>query len=307
VSEFPARRYHLCIAAALLREDRETTESCTMDRMLQVNGTDLHVRIDGPDGAPWLVLSNSLGAALDMWDPQVVACSRDFRLLRYDTRGHGGSAVPPGPYTLDQLGSDVVGLLDAMGIARAHFCGLSMGGATGMWLATHASQRIDRLVLCNTTPWLGPPAGMNERIATIRRDGLAALVEGVIQRWFTADTITRHAATVERIRQTLLTTSVAGYVGCCEALRDMDQRAELARIAAPTLVIAGTFDPAPTPTAAREWASTIPNARFVELPAAHLSNIGAATAFNDAVLAFLGKEIGDGGSSPTIPHPLSPA
>jgi 3-oxoadipate enol-lactonase len=296
VSKFPVRRYHPWTAAALLREARETTESCTMDRMLQVNGTDLHVRIDGPDGAPWLVLSNSLGAALDMWDPQVVACSRDFRLLRYDTRGHGRSAVPPGPYTLDQLGSDLVGLLDAMGIARAHFCGLSMGGATGMWLAQHASRRIDRLVLCNTTPWLGPPAGMTERIATIRRDGMAALVEGIVQRWFTADAIARHVATVERIRQTLLTTPVAGYVGCCEALRDMDQRAQLARIAAPTLVIAGTFDPAPTPAAAREWASAIPNARFVELPAAHLSNIGAAAEFNAAVLSFLGTAIGVGGS-----------
>ena len=214
-----------------------------MDRMLRVNGTDLHVRTDGPDGAPWLVLSNSLGAALDMWDLQVMAFSRDFRLLRYDTRGHGGSATPPGPYTIDQLGTDVIGLLDLLGIERAHFCGLSMGGATGMWLGVHAPARLDRLVLCNTTPWLGPPEVMDARIATLRRDGMAALVEGIIQRWFTADAITRHAVTVERIRQALLQTPLAGYVGCCEALRDMDQRAELARIAAPTLVIAGTFDP----------------------------------------------------------------
>ena len=175
-----------------------------MDRMLRVNGIDLHARIDGPDGAPWLVLSNSLGAALEMWEPQVAAFSREFRVLRYDTRGHGGSAVPTGPYTIDQLGSDVVGLLDTLGIARAHFCGLSMGGATGMWLAVHAAARIDRLVLCNTTPWLGPPEAMDARIATIRREGMAALVEGIIQRWFTADAITRQAVTVERIRQTLL-------------------------------------------------------------------------------------------------------
>jgi 3-oxoadipate enol-lactonase len=272
-----------------------------MDRMLRVNGTGLHVRIDGPDGAPWLVLSNSLGAALDMWDSQVMAFSRDFRLLRYDTRGHGGSAVPPGPCTIDQLGSDVVGLLDTLGIARAHFCGLSMGGATGMWLAVHASARIDRLVLCNTTPWLGPPEVMDARIATLRREGMAALVEGILQRWFTADTITHHAVTVERTRQTLLKTPVAGYVGCCEALRDMDQRAELVRIAAPTLVIAGTYDPAPTPAAAREWASMIPNARCIELPTAHLSNIGAAEQFNETVLAFLGKGVGDEGSSLTNP------
>jgi 3-oxoadipate enol-lactonase len=263
-----------------------------MDRMLRVNGIELHARIDGPDGAPWLVLSNSLGAALEMWQPQVAAFSSEFRILRYDTRGHGGSAVPPGPYTIEQLGSDVVGLLDTLGIARAHYCGLSMGGATGMWLAVHAAARIDRLVLCNTTPWLGPPEVMAARIATIRRDGMAALVEGIIQRWFTGDAIVRNAVTVERIRQTLLKTPVTGYIGCCEALRDMDQRAELARIAAPTLVIAGTFDPAPTPDAAREWASAIPNARFVELPAAHLSNIGAAAEFNEAVLSFLGPGTG---------------
>jgi 3-oxoadipate enol-lactonase len=258
-----------------------------MDRTLRVGNTELHVRIGGQPGAPWLVLSNSLGAALDMWDPQVVALSRDFRLLRYDTRGHGGSSVPPGSYTMEQLGGDVLGLLDTLGIARAHFCGLSLGGATGLWLATHAPERIERLVLCNTTPWLGPPALMDERIAAVRREGMAALVPGIMQRWFTADTSLRQTAIVEQIRQTLLNTSVAGYIGCCEALRDMDQRAELTRIAAPTLVIAGSFDPAPTPAAAREWASRIAGARLVELPAAHLSNIGAAEEFTRRVLDFL--------------------
>jgi 3-oxoadipate enol-lactonase len=301
VTAFPAGRYHPCTTAALLHKARETKASCTMDRMLRVNGIDLRTRIDGPDGAPWLVLSNSLGAALEMWEPQVAAFSGEFRVLRYDTRGHGGSAVPPGPYTIDQLGSDVVGLLDTLGIARAHFCGLSMGGSTGMWLAVHAAARIDRLVLCNTTPWLGPPEAMDARIATIRREGMAALVEGIIQRWFAADAILRQAVMVERTRQALLRTPVGGYIGCCEALRDMDQRAELARIAAPTLVIAGTFDPAPTPAAAREWASTIPNARCMELPAAHLSNIGAAAEFNEAVLAFLGKGIGAASFSLTNP------
>jgi 3-oxoadipate enol-lactonase len=258
-----------------------------MDRMFRVNGADLRARIDGPDGAPWLVLSNSLGATLEMWEPQVAAFSSELRVLRYDTRGHGKSAVPPGPYTIDQLGSDVVGLLDTLGIRRAHFCGLSMGGATGMWLAVHAATHLGRLVLCNTTPWLGPPAAMDARIATIRREGMDALVDGILQRWFTADAIERHAVTVERIRQTLLQTPVAGYIGCCAALRDMDQRADLARITAPTLVIAGTDDPAPTPEAARAWASMIPNARFLELPAAHLSNIGAAGEFNQQVLTFL--------------------
>ena len=162
-----------------------------------------------------------------------------------------------------------------------------MGGATGMWLAVHASARIDRLVLCNTTPWLGPPEAMDARIATIRREGMAALVEGIIQRWFTDDASMHNAVAVEWTRQTLLKTPVGGYIGCCEALRDMDQRADLARVAAPTLVIAGTYDQAPTPEAARAWASMIPNAGFVELPAAHLSNIGAAAEFNQQVITFL--------------------
>ncbi len=247
----------------------------------------LHYRLEGPADGSCLVLSNSLGCTLEMWEPQLAAFSRQYRVLRYDTRGHGRSDVPAGPYTIAQLGSDVLGLLDGLGIERAHFCGLSMGGSTGMWLATNAPRRIERLVLCNTTPWLGPPAAMNARIDTLRRDGMPALVEAILERWFTADYRASEPLVVERIRQVLLATSVDGYVGCCEALRDMDQRAALSRISAPTLVIAGTYDPAPTPEAARAWTSMIPGARLVELPAAHLSNIGAAEAFTRRVLDFL--------------------
>ena len=195
--------------------------------------------------------------------------------------------MPRRPYAIEQLGSDVLALLDTLGIERAHYCGLSMGGATGMWLAVNAPHRIERLVLCNTTPWLGPPATLNARIETLLRDGMPAMVEATLERWFTPEFRAREPLAVDRIRQVFLTAPVDGYVGCCEALRDMDQRATLARIAAPTLVIAGTHDPAPTPEAARAWASTIPNARFVELPAAHLSNIGAAEQFTRQVLDFL--------------------
>ena len=250
-------------------------------------GLSLHYRLDGPADKPCLVLSNSLGCRLEMWEPQVAALSREFRVLRYDTRGHGRSTVPPRPYTLEQLGTDVLGLLDSLGIERTHCCGLSMGGSTGMWLAINAPERIERLVLCNTTPWLGPPATMNARIEKLLRDGMPALVEAILERWFTSEFRTSEPQTVDRIRRMLLTTPVDGYVGCCEALRDMDQRASLARIVAPTLVIAGTHDPAPTPGAARAWASTIPNARFMELPAAHLSNFGAAEQFTRQVLDFL--------------------
>jgi len=251
------------------------------------DGLHLNYRLEGPADKPCLVLSNSLGCALEMWDPQLAAFSREYRVLRYDTRGHGRSSVPVRPYTLQQLGSDVLGLLDAFGIERAHYCGLSMGGATGMWLATHAPRRIERLVLCNTTPWLGPPETMNARIATMLHDGMPALVESILERWFTVEFRTREPLAVDRIRRMLLASHVDGYVGCCEALRDMDQRASLEHIAAPTLVIAGTYDLAPTPAAARAWASTIPNARFLELPSAHLSNIGAAGEFTQRVLGFL--------------------
>jgi len=255
--------------------------------LLESPGLHLHYRLDGPADRPCLVLSNSLGCTLEMWEPQVAPFSREYRVLRYDTRGHGRSGVPRRPYAIEQLGSDVLALLDALGIERAHYCGLSMGGATGMWLAVNAPHRIERLVLCNTMPWLGPPATLNARIETLLRDGMRGMVEAILERWFTPEFRAREPLAVDRIRQVLLTAPVDGYVGCCEAIRDMDQRATLARIAAPTLVIAGTYDPAPTPEAARAWASTIPDARFVELPAAHLSNIGAAEQFTRQVLDFL--------------------
>lgn len=260
-------------------------------RQVPANGAELRFQVDGPEGAPWLVLSNSLGSALEMWERQVAAFSREYRVLRYDTRGHGRSAVPPRPYAIEHLGRDVLGLLDMLEVERAHYCGLSLGGATGMWLAVNAPQRIERLVLCNTTPWLGPPETMNARIATLLRDGMPAIVDSILERWFTPEFRTCDPLAVDGIREVLLATPVDGYAGCCEALRDMDQRAALAQVTAPTLVIAGTYDPAPTPAAAREWSSTIPDVRFLELPAAHLSNIAAARAFNDAVLAFLGERL----------------
>lgn len=257
------------------------------EQIVQLSSHSLRVRIDGPASATWLVLSNSLGATLEMWEPQVAAFSRRYRVLRYDTRGHGASSMPPRPWTIADLGGDVIALLDALRIEHAHFCGLSMGGATGMWLATHASQRVDRLVLCNTTPWLGAPQTMTARIAQVRQAGMAPLVDGILQRWFTPEFHALDPAAVDRIRQMLLAAPVEGYANCCEALRDMDQRDDLPRIVRPTLVIAGTEDPSSGIDATRQWAATIPQARVIELPAAHLSNIGAAVAFNAAVLHFL--------------------
>lgn len=247
----------------------------------------LHVTLDGPEGAPLLVLSNSLGATLDMWTPQVPAFARRWRVLRYDTRGHGRSSVPPGPYTISQLGGDVLRLLDALQVERAHICGLSMGGATALWLGAHAADRLDRLVLCNTAAYFGPREGWDTRLEAVRRDGLGGMVDAILDRWFTAEFRERDPATVARIRADILATPVDGYVACGEALRDMDERDALARIRAPTLVIGGTHDPAPKPEAARELASKIAGAVIVELAAAHLSNLGAAEAFTRTVTEFL--------------------
>lgn len=259
-----------------------------MPMVSTANGT-FNVAIDGADDAPWLVLSHSLGATLGMWCPQVEAFAKHFRVLRYDTRGHGRSEAPAAEYTIAQLGNDVLALLDAVGAAQAAFCGLSLGGATGLWLATHdQGRRITRFVVCDTLPWLGPPEALMGRMETVRRDGLGPIVDATMERWFTADFREREPATVARTRADFLATPVAGYVGCCAALRDYDERAHLARIDRPVLVVAGTHDPSPPPAAARDYASRIRGAQFVELPAAHLTNLGAAAAFNERVLAFLG-------------------
>lgn len=251
-------------------------------------------RFDGPDDAPVVALSNSLGADHRMWEPQLPALTQRFRALRYDTRGHGASAAPAGPYTIDDLGRDVRDLLAALGIARASFCGLSLGGMAGMWLAANAPDVVERLILCNTAAQMGPPAFWDARIAAARAGGLRAIAEGVVARWFTPEFATREPAVVERMRATLADTSAEGYVACCEAIRDMDLRSLLARIQAPTLVIAGAHDAAATPADGRLLADAIAEARYIEMDAAHLSNIEAADAFNDAVMRFLdSREGGD--------------
>jgi len=255
--------------------------------MVDTGGARLHCRWDGPAEGRVLVLSNSLGASLEMWAPQIGPFSAVLRLLRYDSRGHGGSSVPPGPYTLEQLGTDVLRLLDAHRIERASFCGLSMGGTVGMWLGAHAPERLERLVLCNTAAYFGPPEAFNGRIDTVRRFGMTALVDGILERWFTPAFRAADRATVQRVREMLLTTPAEGYVACCAALRDLDERGDLARIAVPTLVITGSDDPSSPPATGLALAGAIAGARCIELPAAHLSNLGAAAAFNAAVLGFL--------------------
>jgi 3-oxoadipate enol-lactonase len=251
----------------------------------------LHYLCDGPADAPPLVLSHSLGADLSMWDPQIAPFSRPYRVCRYDTRGHGASTVTPGPYTIARLGLDVLGLLDALGMARVNFCGLSLGGMIGMWLGTHAPDRIDKLVLCNTAARLGSSEMWNNRIAAVGEGGMSALVPAVIERWFTASFRERAPERVDPLRRTLLATPVEGYAACCGAIRDMDQRETICAVCAPTLVIAGTHDPATSPAEGRLIAASIPGARHVELDAAHLSNIEAADRFTAVVLDFLSEVV----------------
>jgi len=255
----------------------------------EVNGARIHYRFDGPEKAPVLVLCNSLGTDLTMWDPQVPAFAGKLRVLRYDRRGHGASAVTPGPYTIEQLGRDAVGLLDALGLDRVRYCGLSLGGMTGMWLGTHAGKRIERLVLCNTAAQVGSPDPWNARIEAVRKGGMSAIESGVLPRWFTPKFLERPTPMLGKMREVLLQLSPEGYVACCAAVRDMDQRESIARITAPTMVIAGTHDAATPPAAGQFIAQQIPGARYVELDAAHISNVEAADRFTESVLGFVAE------------------
>lgn len=248
----------------------------------------LNYLVEGPEDAPVLVLSNSLGTAMEMWDAQAPALRERFRLLRYDTRGHGGSPAPPGPYEIGDLGRDVVHLLDRLGIGRASFCGLSVGGMTGMWLAAEAPERIERLVLLCTSALLGPKSVWDERIATATGRGMAALVDGVIERWFTPAFRAENPEVVEKMARTLRETDPGGYAGCCAAIRDMDLRDRLPSIEAPTLVVSGAEDPATPPEHGGLIADAIPGARFEVVPdAAHIANVEQPEKITQLILTHL--------------------
>jgi 3-oxoadipate enol-lactonase len=234
----------------------------------------VHYALEGPEDAPLLVFSNSLGADLSMWEPQARALGGRFRVLRYDTRGHGRTAVA-GPWSVEQLGRDVLGLLDALGLQDGHFCGLSLGGQVGMWLGAHAASRIRTLALCNTAARIGTAEVWNARIEAVRAGGMAAVTEVALQRWFRPGFAERDPETVARTRRMLEGTPPEGYVGCCVALRESDQRDALASIGAPTLVIAGRHDPATTAEEGRALAAAIRGARYALLDTAHLSSLEA--------------------------------
>jgi len=236
--------------------------------------TDLAHRLDGPDGAPVVVLGNSLGTTMEMWEPQVPALAERFRVVRYDTRGHGGSPVPDRELAIAELGADLLALLDHLDVARASLAGTSLGGMAALWAAAEAPERVDRLVLCCTSARLGPPAMWDERIRTVREHGTAALVESALERWFSPDA---DPAVVARFDAMLRAVPDAGYAACCAAIRDMDQRDRLGRVTAPTLVIAGGDDPATPPEHAEAIAAGIGGAQLAIIAGAHhLANVERA-------------------------------
>lgn len=254
---------------------------------LQTGTTRIHYLLEGRPDAPVLAFSNSLGTNFGMWDVQADEFQTKFRMLRYDTRGHGESSATPGNYSIERLGKDALALLDALHLERIHFCGLSMGGMIGMWLALNAAHRLKKLVLCNTAAKIGTVEGWNARIETVRKNGMKAIAPAVIERWFTPVFREKNPAPVAGIQKVLEEINPEGYAACCAAVRDFDCRANLGTIRIPTLVIAGASDPATPPADGRFLAEQIPGAQFALLSAAHLSNIEDRGRFNNEVRDFL--------------------
>ena len=254
---------------------------------IQVDDVRLHVRTDGDPARPCIVLSNSLGTDLSMWDPQAAVLARDYFVLRYDTRGHGLSGRGTALATLERLGRDVVGLLDALEIPRAHFCGISMGGMTGQWLGIHAPQRLDKLVLANTAARIGTHEGWTARAAQVRAAGMDGVADGAAARWFTPAFLAREPHAVARMIARLREQDAAGYAACCDALAHADLRSAIGTIVVPTLIIAGAADPVTTVADAGWLRDRVPGACLVALAASHISSIEAEPQFTGALAAFL--------------------
>lgn len=259
--------------------------------LVEANGTTLHYRFDGPETGGVVLFSNSLATDFTMWDDQVPALHEaGYRILRYDTRGHGRSAVPSGPYSIDMLARDVLSLMDTLGLAKVHFCGLSLGGMTGQMLGATYGERFRSLILCDTSAHMPPPEQWNERIALIQKSGTEPVVDTAIDRWFTKGGQERLKDAVEKCRQMIRNTPPNGYCGCCAAIRDLDLREAIRAISIPTLVVVGEQDPATTVEAAQFIHQSIATSTLKVIPdAAHLVNMEQADRFNTALLEFLAK------------------
>lgn len=254
---------------------------------VKCEGVRLYYELSGNPEGEVLVFGNSLGSNLHMWDKVLPWLEIKYRLVRFDMRGHGRSSVPKAPYSIEDLGHDVLNLLDSIGIEAAHFCGLSLGGMVAMWLGVHAPHRVKRLVMANTGARIGTAEMWNERIASVARSGMEALAQTTLSRWFTVRYREEHAEEMERIGKMIASTNPEGYSACCAVLRDADLAHEIKSISSTCLVIAGKFDPATPPSYGRALHQQIRNAKYVELEASHLSAWERAGEFGAEVVAFL--------------------
>jgi 3-oxoadipate enol-lactonase len=257
---------------------------------INANGISMNTQIDGPEDAPWLVLSNSLLTNLSMWDDQVAELKQSFRILRYDQRGHGGTQATEGPYSFDLLVADVIGLLDALSIKRAHFAGLSMGGVTALFLAQRHPQRFDRIIACDCAPASTPASAQQwqERIALVAKDGMAALADPTVARWYPPDFVATKSPVLDKIRNMILNTPIAGFTGCAQALSNYDLRPALPDIDRRTLLMVGTKDA--TLAGIRQIKEAVRGAILVELEGAgHISNTEQPAAFTGAIRDFLSQ------------------
>lgn len=257
---------------------------------IKANGITINYQIDGPEGAPWIVFSNSLATSTAMWDEQAAALQSVFRVLRYDQRGHGSTEVPSGRYAFDTLLDDALGLLDALGIAKAHFAGLSMGGATALGLAERHPDRLDRVIVCDSPCQSTPQSSQQweERIAVAQKQGIAALVEPTVGRWFPPDTLAKNPPHIDKVRAMIRNTPVDGFIGCAAALANHDYASAATTVQRPVLFMVGEKDGA-TPVAMRKLHEKVAGSRFVELSGAgHISNMDRPAEFNQALHDFLG-------------------
>ena len=257
---------------------------------IDANGIRLHYRIDGTEDGRPLLLSNSLASNLHMWDPQIAdLTAAGFRVIRYDSRGHGQSDAPDGAYSIEMLAEDAVALLDGLGIETADYCGLSKGGMVGQMLGVRHRDRVKTLILADTSAHMPTQEMWDGRVRTVEKGGMAAVADATIERWFTPASQQRMKQDIDTVREMILGTPPQGFIGCCRAIQAMDQRGTIAGIDTPTLVIVGADDPATTPEHAREIHGLIKGARYAEIPeAAHFSNFEQPDAFTKEMLSFLG-------------------
>jgi 3-oxoadipate enol-lactonase len=257
--------------------------------MTMGDGCSIYYRFDGEEDRPVVMLSNSLGSTLAMWDPQIASLTARYRVLRYDNRGHGQSDVAPGPYSIDRIATDARELIEGLELGPVLWCGLSMGGMAGMWLAANAPHVLRRAVLANTSPLIGPKDIWNQRIAMAEREGMEPLAKIVVQRWLTAPYMAVHPDVAAGLTAMIASIPAPGYIAAAAAVRDLDLRDSLSRIGLPVLVIAGSQDPSTPPSMGEQIASGIPGARLAVLEAAHLSNIEQPDEFNRLLHDFFAQ------------------